>query len=58
MGGKYGKTSEMRKDTNHKDSDIARDPEVLIERYIYEERLQMEDRGEVFLFLSTKTCII
>lgn len=59
LGGKsYSRTSKLRIDTNRKDSDIKNDPEVLLERYIYENRLQMEEKGNNILFLSSKTCII
>jgi len=51
-------TKSLRRDSNRKDWDIKNNPDVLIERYIYEERLHMEDRGLSSLILSTKTCII
>lgn len=58
LGGDYVPTSELRKDSNRKDRDIQKDPEILLERYMYEERMHMEDRGRAFLICSTKTCII
>jgi hypothetical protein len=58
LSGKYIPTAKLRADTKHIDQDIKNDPEVLLERYIYEERLQLEEKGETFLILSTKTAII
>lgn len=58
LGGDYEPTSNLRKDTGRKDRDIEKEPEVLLERYRYENRLHMEDKGSCFLILSTKTCII